>query len=563
MLLPLEPRGNGYFSARSRRAREGDDYLFVLDGEKERPDPVSRFQPYGVHGPSRIVRPDAFGWKDKRWKGMAYEDLIFYELHPGTFTPEGTFEGAAKKIPYLKKLGITCVEIMPVAQFPGKRNWGYDGVQLYAPQNSYGGPAGMKKLIDACHRQGLSVCLDVVYNHLGPEGNYLWDYGHYFTSKHHTPWGDAVNYDDRDSRHVRDFIIRNACSWISEYHIDVLRLDAIHSIIDTSRPHILEELNTRVQTLARRLRRKVHIVAESDLNDARIIRPRSKKGFGLAGQWSDDFHHAVHALLTGETNGYYADYGSAHDIVKVLQDNFIYDGSRYSRFRKDRHGKPAQDVPARQFVVCTQNHDQVGNRAYGERLGALVDPVRERLAAFLLLLSPYTPLLFMGQEYGEKAPFQYFVDHGDPGLREAVRQGRAREFAAFGWKDIPDPASAKTFLNSRLKWPSLKKPFHQKMLRLYQDLIALRKKMQLSGCRWQNLHYDAGTRCLSAVCRGRSGQRLEIILSFSPKPVRLQALKQNVRPLLATWDPKYGGQGPRLLDSNTPLPAFGAFIVAR
>lgn len=512
VLIPMVKDDDGYFRTEAIRVAPGTKYSYVLDGAKERPDPASRFQPDGVHGLSSVVDPDSYRWKDRLWKSLSLHDLIIYELHIGTFTPEGTFAGAIKKIPYLKKLGITCVEVMPVAQFPGSRNWGYDGVGLYAVQNSYGGPEAFKRFIDTCHRAGLAVCLDVVYNHLGPEGNYLSDFGPYFTKKYHTPWGDAINYDDRGSGHVRRFVVENGVRWISEYHLDALRVDAIHGIYDFSSRHILQELNDAIQSAAQKLGRCVHVIAESDLNDSRIIRSKKQGGYGLSGQWNDDFHHAVHSYLTGDRQGYYEDFGRFDDIVKAIKEGFVYDG-KYSSFRKRHHGNSVKDLAPQKLVICVQNHDQVGNRAFGERLSTLVDLDRQKLAAVLLILSANTPLLFMGQEYGERAPFQYFIDHGDADLIHAVQEGRKREFAAFGWEKTPDPKSEKTFLDSKLKWYAKAGNERRYLLRLYQDLISLRKKMfsdsSLSGAWW-----DKGGQWIAIEYTGRKRRRFGVVISF-------------------------------------------------
>ncbi len=510
-LVAMEKKGRGYFSAEVSGVSAGRRYAFVLDGKKERPDPASRFQPEGVHGPSCVVDPDDYKWKDLAWKGLSVKDLIFYEAHIGTFTPEGTFDAAVKKLPYLKNLGVTCLEVMPVAQFPGRRNWGYDGVGLFAVQNSYGGPEAFRRLIDACHRAGIAVCLDVVYNHLGPEGNYLHDYGPYFTMKYHTPWGDAVNFDDRESDHVRHFVIQNALYWITEYHIDGLRLDAVHGIYDFSSGHILQELNDAAEGLARTLGRRIFIIAESDLNDSRIIRDKKRGGYGLAGQWSDDFHHAVHSYLTGERQGYYEDFGRLGDIAKAISDGFVYDG-KYSVFRKRRHGNSVKELAPEKLVICIQNHDQVGNRAFGERLATLVDFDKQKIAAVLLILSPQVPLLFMGQEYAEQAPFQYFIDHEDPDLIRAVRDGRKKEFTAFGFKNIPDPGSKKTFLNSRLGWGFKRNGKY--LLCLYKDLINLRKSM-LSQKRLSGVWYDERGQWLAFEYSCRKRTRFGTVVSFS------------------------------------------------
>jgi len=403
-------------------------------------------------------------------------DYVIYELHVGTFSEEGTFDGVIPHLADLKALGVTAIEIMPVAEFPGERNWGYDGVYPYAPESGYGGPEGLKRLVDAAHGVGLAVVLDVVYNHLGPEGNYLGMFGPYFTDVYRTPWGSAVNYDAAGSDEVRRFVIDNALYWVTEYHVDALRLDAIHGIFDFGAEHVLAELTRRVHEQAAALVRRVHLIAESDLNDPRVIRPVEEYGFGFDAQWSDDFHHSVHSALTGETTGYYADFGGVGPVITALGDPFVY-GGRYSPHRRRRHGGPAGALPRDRFVVCIQNHDQVGNRAAGERLAALVPFAQQKLAASLLLLSPYVPLLFMGEEYGETNPFLYFISHGDEALAEAVRTGRRAEFAAFGWgANVPDPQAEETFRRSKLDRSKLARPEHAAIRALYGDLLRLRRE---------------------------------------------------------------------------------------
>ena len=474
--VALEGNEGGVFEGFVPRVRAGADYRFRLDGGEPGPDPVSRWQPGGVHGASRVVDPRAFRWSDAGWKGPAIADYVIYELHVGTFTPEGTFDAAIARLGALKALGITAIEIMPVAEFPGARNWGYDGVSLYAPHSAYGGPEGLRRLVDAAHGAGLAVVLDVVYNHVGPEGNYLPLYGPYFTETYKTPWGPAVNYDGADSPEVRRFVIENALYWVTEYHVDALRLDAIHGIYDFGAKHVLQELVERVHAQGEASGRNVVVIAESDLNDPKVVRPPDVGGWGFDAQWSDDFHHAVHALLTEEDKGYYADFGGVEPLASAIAERFHYAG-RYSRHRKRHHGASPRDVSGDHFVIATQNHDQVGNRAAGERLSALVDFPRQKLAAALLLLSPYVPLLFMGEEYGETNPFQYFVSHGDEKLVAAVREGRKKEFEAFGWgDDVPDPQSEETFRRSKLDWPSREKSPHRELLALYRDLLALRKR---------------------------------------------------------------------------------------
>ena len=467
---------NGVFEAVVREARAGTEYGFILDdNEKLLPDPVSRFQPHGVHGPSSVVDPKTFQWSDAAWRGVAMRDLVIYELHVGTFTPEGTFAAITPFLRGLRReLGVNAIEIMPVAQFPGSRNWGYDGVELYAVQNTYGGPDGLKQLVNAAHAEGLAVILDVVYNHVGPEGNYLPLYGPYFTEKYKTPWGPALNYDDADSDEVRRYIIDNALYWVTEYHADGLRLDAVHGIFDFSAKHLLQEIVEEVHAQADQLGRRVVVIGESDLNDPKLIRPIEQYGYGLDGQWSDDFHHAVHALLTEETLGYYADFGAAGHVAAALREPFVYAGS-FSPHRKRRHGGSSEGLPREKFVVATQNHDQIGNRASGDRLSTVLEPDQLRLSAALLLLSPYVPLIFMGQEYGETNPFQYFVSHSDAQLVDAVRAGRRQEFVSFGWgDDVPDPQSEETFRRSTLDRARAHQPEHAAIFALYRDLLVLR-----------------------------------------------------------------------------------------
>lgn len=451
------------------------DYSLILDDRIERPDPASHYQPEGVHSPSRAINHHQFQWNDQDWKGLDQKDLIFYEIHVGTFSRRGDFQGVIDRLGELQELGITAIEIMPVSSFPGHRNWGYDGVQPYAVQNSYGGPDEFKRLIDAAHQLNLAVFLDVVYNHMGPEGNYLRDFGYYFTDRYHTPWGDAINFDDRYSFAVRNYFIQNALHWLEHYHLDGLRLDAVHAIYDSGALHFLDELSLRTENLSRKLTRPLYLFAESDLNDSRLIRTRSEGGYNLSGQWSDDFHHSVHACLTGERDGYYEDFGSIRNIQKALSRGFVYEGE-YSAHRKRKHGNRSGDLNADRLIFCIQNHDQVGNRMLGERLPSLVSFEQLRLAAGLLLLSPSIPLLFMGEEYGETAPFLYFISHTDESLVEAVRKGRKDEFKHFAWKgEAPDPQSEDTYNRSKLNRNLIKEPSNHSLYQLYKDLIAFRK----------------------------------------------------------------------------------------
>jgi maltooligosyltrehalose trehalohydrolase len=481
-LIPMQPTGDGFFQAHIEGLTPGTRYYFRLDDDKDRPDPTSRVQPEGVHGPSQLIDPH-FEWHDDAWRGLPLQHYILYELHVGTFTPEGTFDAIIPRLPWLKELGITAIELMPVAQFPGERNWGYDGVALFAVQDSYGGYNGLKRLVDACHQTGIAVVLDVVYNHLGAEGNYLWDYGPYFTDRYKTPWGDSVNFDGPGSDQVRRYFIENAVYFLRDFHIDALRLDAIHAMLDFSAIPFLEELSAVVDREAVRLNRNVHLIAESDLNDARVVRARENHGFGLDAQWMDDFHHAVHVLLTGESQGYYQDFVDQSGvkplqfIVKALAEGFVYSG-QYSPERGRRHGNPSREIPAHRFVVCIQNHDQVGNRMHGERLSAITSWPRVKLGAALLLLSPYVPLLFMGEEYGETAPFLYFTSHSDETLVELVREGRKREFAAFMAEGEPaDPYADETFLRSKLNPALADQGEHKQLRELYGTLIHLRRTL--------------------------------------------------------------------------------------
>lgn len=473
--IPMQKEKFGYFSATVKDVPAGDRYLYLLENGEERPDPASRFQPDGVHGASQVVDPRLFSWHDDGWKGIPLEEYVIYELHVGTFTREGTFEAVIPRLDYLKELGITAVQLMPVAQFPGSRNWGYDGVYPFAPQNSYGGPEGLKRLVDTCHAKGLAVVMDVVYNHLGPEGNYLAEFGHYFTDRYRTPWGDAVNLDGPHSDPVRAFFISNALYWINEYHVDALRLDAIHGIFDFSARHFLRELADKVHWQRQALGRNIYVIAESALNDPRVVASPDIGGHGLDAQYNDDFHHALHTLLTSENRGYYQDFGQFGQMVKAFSEGFVYSGE-YSPYRERRHGRRSNDIPPGRFVVCAQNHDQVGNRMKGDRLSTLLPLEKLTLAAGLVILSPYLPLIFMGEEYGEQAPFPYFTSHSDPALVEAVREGRKAEFASFAWEgEPPDPQNEATFLSAKIDPGLREKGEHAIIFHFYRRLLELRR----------------------------------------------------------------------------------------
>ncbi|WP_158943775.1 malto-oligosyltrehalose trehalohydrolase [Granulicella sp. S190] len=473
------PDEYGWWSAPVQQARPGTDYGFVLGNDpKAWPDPRSEWQPEGVHGLSRVYDQSAFAWSDNRWDAPPLEKAVIYELHVGTFTVQGTFDAAIERLAYLWELGITHVELMPVAAFPGGHGWGYDGAALFAVTQQYGGPDGLKRLVDACHARGLAVLLDVVYNHFGPVGNYSGKYGPYITEKHHTPWGGAVNFEDAGSDEVRRFFVDNALMWMREYHIDGLRLDAVHEYVDRSAVHFMEQLSAEIADLSAELGRRLVLIAESDLNDPRVVTPAEAGGYGMDAQWSDDFHHALFTVLTAEGNekGYYGDFGSFEKLAKSLTKNFVQDGT-YSTYRRRTHGRPADSLSPHRFLGYIQNHDQVGNRAVGDRLDQTVGMNRAKVAAALVLTAPFIPMIFQGEEYAASTPFQYFADHEDPEMAKSVKAGRQGEFAAFGWnpEDIPDPEKVETFLRSKLNWTEVHEGRHEEMLEWYRRLIALRR----------------------------------------------------------------------------------------
>ena len=465
----------GWWHAELSLGENRADYAFVLDGGEALPDPRSPWQPRGIHGASRIVDHKGFPWTDQRWKAGPLSAAIIYELHVGTFTPQGTFAGVIDKLDYLVELGITHIELMPVAEFSGSRGWGYDGADLYAPHHAYGGPDELKRLVNACHGRGLAVILDVVYNHLGPAGNYLARFAPYFTERYATPWGQAINFDGPDSDEVRRFVCDNALMWLRDYHFDGLRLDAVHALIDTSATHLLEELACEVTELEAQSGRHLILIAESDLNDPRIVRSQEIGGYGIHAQWSDDFHHALHTVLTGERDGYYADFGSLADLAKAIERVFVYEGN-YSAFRRRRHGRPPKGTLGHSFLGYLQNHDQVGNRAKGERSSHLLSLGRLKIAAALVLSAPFIPMLFQGEEWAASSPFLYFTNHEDAELGRLVTEGRRREFAAFSAHsdDVPDPQALETFERSKLVWNECSRTPHGQMLDWHRRLIRLR-----------------------------------------------------------------------------------------
>ena len=557
--VPLAKAEGGYWEAILSELPAGTTYRYIIDDQNERPDPASRFQPKGVHGPSQIIDPSTFPWTDGNWQGIPLDAYIVYELHTGTFTSEGTFDSIIPQLPYLRdQVGITAIELMPVAQFPGTRNWGYDGAYLFAPQNSYGGPDGLRRLVDACHAHGLAVILDVVYNHFGPEGNYIGDFGPFFTEVYRTPWGSAINYDGPESDAVRHFIISNAVYWIREFHMDALRLDAIHGIFDFSAKHILQEMGEAVHAEAIQSGRHIYVIAESDLNDSRIISPPSKGGYGLDAQWSDDFHHSLHCLLTQETGGYYEDFGQLHQLARAYREYFVYSGE-YSPHRKRHHGNSAKQCNPAQFVICAQNHDQIGNRAEGERHSTLIPFEALKVANAAVLLTPNIPMLFMGEEYGETSPFLYFIDHSDPHLVEAVRQGRRREFAAFGWSEVPDPYDVLTFERSRLNIDIGKNLKNNAHLAWSHSLITLRKTIPSLGTGHKSDQFRVWpypkANTLVLFRKAGEGPAALIILGFNKQAatLTLQHPEGLWHRRLDNQDPQFGGAGIHLAPERLSL----------
>ena len=572
--IPMRQSSDSEFVATVPQVGAGADYVYVLDGERERPDPVSRWQPGGVHAPSRVVDPASFRWSDQGWSGIPLRDFIIYELHTGTFTREGTFESMIPRLPYLRDLGITAIEIMPVAEVPGNRNWGYDGASLYAPQSSYGGPTGLKKLVDACHQHGLAVVLDVVYNHLGPEGNYLPEFAPCFTDTHHTPWGKAINFDGPESDGVRRFIIDNALYWLTEYHVDALRLDAIHGIYDFGARHILDELSQAFQDQARRLQRQAWLIAESDLEDVRIINPRAKGGYAFDAQWHDDFHHALYALLTGQREGFLTDFGAVANLSKSVTEGFVFDW-RYSHYRRRHYGSSSKNRPGEQFVGFIQNHDQVANTSRGKRLSSLVSSGQQKLAAVLTLSSPFLPLLFMGEEYGETAPFLYFTSFDDPGLAAAVTAGRKKELGShYSESEFADPQAPGTFEHCKLDWSKTEVSPHAEILRLYRDLISLRRRhLSLANCRKEltEIQFNEQRKWLLMKRSDPSGSGALLVFNFSSEAQSIPVLDSDHSWRLALWtgDAIYGGgSGPRPVErpgsvSQLLLAGFEAAILIR
>ncbi|HBK96105.1 MAG TPA: malto-oligosyltrehalose trehalohydrolase [Microcoleaceae bacterium UBA10368] len=554
-LIPMQQSATGYWQTTATDIPPGTLYTYQLESKNNWPDPASKYQPQGVHCPSQVIDENAFTWNDTDWKGVVLSEMIIYELHVGTFTQAGTFAAIIPQLNQLKELGINAIEIMPVAQFPGERNWGYDGVYPYAVQNSYGGPEGFKKLINACHKQGISVILDVVFNHLGPEGNYLSQFAPYFTSKYGSIWGTPLNFDDEYSDEVRNYFIENALYWFRDYHIDALRLDAIQAIFEVSARPFLQELADATCDISQQLGRQLYLIAESDLNDVRVLRSKELGGFGLDAQWCDDFHHALHALLTGENDRYYQDFGKCEHLEKAFKESFVYSG-QYAPDRKRKHGNSAKDQPAHQFVVFSQTHDQIGNRILGDRLSKIVDFEGLKLAAGTVLISPYIPFLFMGEEYGESAPFLYFVSHSDENLIEAIRKHKQQEFQIFeGRGEFQDPQSPESFQKCKLNWEKPREGKHKILWEWHQHLIQLRrtipalKKLDKTSLEVSSIEAEK----ILFLRRWTDDSQIFCILNFNKQQVDFTAAlpQGNWKKILDSVDAKWMGAGSTLPEKIT------------
>ena len=532
-MFPMTRGENNWWSVEIDSAKTGDDYGFILDGEGPFPDPRSPSQPNGVHKLSQLIDQNSFQWTDEKFQAPPLSSAIFYELHVGTFTPAGTLLSAIDKLDYLVSLGVTHVELMPVVEFSGAHGWGYDGVDLFAPHHAYGAPDELKKLVNECHVRGLAVILDVVYNHLGPSGNYLAKFAPYFTKKFASAWGEGINFDGADSDEVRRFFCDNALMWLRDYHFDGLRLDAVHGIVDTSAIHILEQMKMEVEKLSEQLGRSLVLIPESDLNDPRLLWPRERGGFQLDAQWSDDFHHALHTVLTAEKTGYYSDFGKMEDLAKAFQRAFVYDG-KFSTHRRRVHGRPIGNLSGHKFLGYLQNHDQIGNRAGGERSSALMSLGKLKIGAALVLTSPFVPMIFQGEEWGASTPFFYFTDYQEPELANAVREGRCKEFAAFGWKpeDTADPQARETFERSKLNWPELSCAPHAEILDWHKKLIRLRQSetdLRDGEMKSVQVRFDEEKRWL-VLERGK----IFIVCNFSQQPQSVSLREGKWRLLMAS-----------------------------
>ena len=546
-LIEMQQQELGYWFANVENVAQGTRYRYNLGNGQSYPDPASLSQPDGVHEDSEVIDLEGFGWSDNNWENIPLNTMIQYELHTGTFSPEGTFNGIIKRLDYFKQLGINAIELLPVAQFSGTRNWGYDGVYPFAVQNSYGGAYGLMNLVNECHKKGIAIILDVVYNHFGPEGNYAGNFGYYFSGKYSTPWGNSINFDDAYSDEVRNYVIQNALMWCRYFHIDGLRLDAVHSIFDFSAKHIMQELVENLNLLSQETGRKHYLIAESHLNDVRYINPVAKGGYGIDAQWSDDFHHAVHTLVTREKQGYYFDFGNPQQLSKSIKKTFVFDGN-YSGFRKKSYGNSAKNNPGEQFVIFNQNHDQIGNRLRGDRLISLTDFEIAKTIAGAMFVTPNIPMLFMGEEYGERNPFYYFVNHINPELNRLVREGRKNEFKDFyTYTDTPlNPDDLKAFEDSKLGWNIENDPEKKAMFNFYRELIQLRKNHPiLQNPDKDNIEISEDGR-IFILKRWKNNSRLLAVLNFEEKP---GSAKVNLGPgekmdkILDSADTKWNGPG--------------------
>jgi maltooligosyltrehalose trehalohydrolase len=543
----MQKQDFGYWTALVENTPPGTRYKYQIDKGEAFPDPASLSQPDGVHGASEVIDLNDFNWTDDSWQNIPLEEMIQYELHTGTFTPQGTFAGIGEKLSHLKALGINTIEILPVAQFSGTRNWGYDGVYPFAVQDSYGGAKELMALVNACHQNGIAAILDVVYNHFGPEGNYVGNFGHYFSGKYSTPWGQPINFDGAYSDGVRNYIIQNALMWCRDFHIDGLRLDAVHSIFDFSATHIMQELAENLNKLSEQTGRRHYLIAESHLNDVRYVSPISKGGYGLDAQWSDDFHHAVHTLATGERKGYYVDFGQPHQLSKAIKEAFIFDG-QYSEFRKKTYGNSTKNNPGGQFVIFNQNHDQVGNRLHGERLISMTDFETAKAVAGTMFVTPNVPMLFMGEEYGESTPFYYFVSHLDPELNRLVREGRKKEFKDFytDSSEAKDPDAPETFEESKLSWNIEQDPAKKAMFEYYRELIRLRKNHPVLKVTDKDQLIAAEQGKLIVLERWQGEKRLLALLNFEKQKqtVKLPAtVGSKMKKILDSANTVWNGSG--------------------
>lgn len=550
LVIPMKKDKWGYFKVIAEDIDPGTLYYYKLSGEKDRPDPASQSQPKDVHGPSEVIDHSQMKWTDQDWSGIPLEEMIIYELHVGTFTPEGTFEAIISRLQELSQLGINAIELMPIGQFPGERNWGYDGVFPYAAQHSYGGQQGLKNLIDAAHNQGISIILDVIYNHFGPEGNYMDTYGPYFTDTYKTAWGSAINFDKEYSYGVRNYFLENAIYWLENFHIDALRLDASDNIFDIGAKHFLQELSEKVSDFSNKQGRKFYLTAENDLSDTKVIRGIEFGGYGIDAQWNDAFHHCLHTVLTGEQVGYYQDYGTVELLAKAYKESFVYSG-QYSPFRKRFHGNNSSHIPGSQFVVFVQNHDQIGNRMLGERLTHLVSFEALKLAAGVMFLSPNVPLIFMGEEYGEDAPFLYFVSHTDSSLVAAVKEGRKKDFAAFHLEgEFIDPFSTDTFQKCILNWEQQHKGKHKVLREFYQNLILLRKSIsalkKLDKSHLETFFVEEDK--ILILRRGSDREQILCLFNFNKTNVTLQI------PFDGSWQKILDSTDDEWLGSGSTLP---------